>query len=404
MARRMAEQARAWTLMTAFLFIWTVVWQWRLHSNFVDFGNGIPSEPATHDGSLEYTSRSTTSNGNICPSALKIFDTATEIDIAIANNIQFHQQGGNLHSIEEYLNSHMDSTLQSLNVQFTPNGQDKPTENAIDYLQDHYKKNSVKRGGYGQPLPGDLSSSYGKNIINKALFENRWINVIEPPKRDRFFAGTGPVGPNCSRKVTFSEGTYEEKKLCVASKDAKQEESKEKQEECNILSIGSNDQWGFEEDVMQKLPGCITHTFDCTLKDMTPQKKPKTDNIKFYPYCIGSNDAQHPYLSYENIWSKTQIKTPPKLLKMDVEGFEYDVIHTMLSSDQSIWPEQIMMEVHWGTRMVDLPWMPRTRTAAEIALFFGELFNHGGYVVVDSKTFAKGCQPCMEVLLVRVVC
>ena len=27
-------------------------------------------------------------------------------------------------------------------------------------------------------------------------------------------------------------------------------------EECNIFSIGSNDQWGFENEVVQKLPNC----------------------------------------------------------------------------------------------------------------------------------------------------
>lgn len=64
---------------------------------------------------------------------------------------------------------------------------------------------------------------------------------------------------------------------------------------------------------------------------------------------------------------------------MDAEGFEYEVLDSILSSDPSLWPEQIMMEVHWVSRMVDLRWMTRTRTAAELTLFFGGLFNHGGY-------------------------
>ena len=164
---------------------------------------------------------------------------------------------------------------------------------------------------------------------------------------------------------------------------------------------------------MQKLSGCVTHTFDCTLKDNSPSHKPQSDDVTFYPYCIGSNpNAQPPYLTYERIWDAIKVHAtkrtkksppPPTLLKMDIEGFEYDVIQSILSSDSSIWPEQIMMEVHWATRMVDLPWMPRTRTAAEIALFFGGLFNFGGYIVVHSRTFT-GCEPCMEVLLVRAVC
>jgi len=386
-----------------FAIFHTTIARSNLVGNGYDVNYGWQPETMPVAGRQRYSA--TNNDFIICPSALKLFDNATEVVIAIANNIQFHQRGGNLHSIEKYLNSHMGSTLRSLNVQFTPKGEKNPTENAVEYLQDYYEKNNVARGGYGQPLPGALSSKYGNNIINQVLFEKRWINVVEPPILGRFDAGVGPVGPDCSHKVSFSEGTYEQKTICIVPKGDAQEQQqpKEEPEECNILSIGSNDQWGFEEEVMQKLPGCVTHTFDCTLKNMTPQKKPKTNNIKFYPHCIGSNDAQPPYLPYEKIWSATQTNTPPKLLKMDVEGFEYDVINTMLSSDQSIWPEQIMMEVHWATRMVDIPWMPRTRTAAEIALFFGELFNHGGYIVAHSSVF-PGCQPCMEVLLVRVMC
>lgn len=349
------------------------------------------------------SSRNNDAATSICPSALKLFDNLTEITIAIADNIHFHQRGGNLDSIEKYLNGHMQNTMNYLDVQFTPNGEKSPAGNAIQYLQDYYSKKTVKRGGYGQPLPGALSSKLGQKMIDNALFEKRWVNVIEPPKFERFLAGTGPVGPDCSHKITFAETTYEEKNLCIAQTD-NDNQQKEEEEECNIISIGSNDQWKFEEEVMQKLPGCVTHTFDCTLKDNTPRNKPKTDNVKFYPYCIGSNDAQPPYLPYHKIWEamQTSKKTPPKLLKMDVEGFEYDVLNTVLSSDPSIWPEQIMMEVHWASRMVDLPWMPRTRTAAEIALFFGGLFNHGGYIL-STSTFL-GCEPCMEILLIKAVC
>ena len=363
---------------------------------------------------------------NICPSALRLFNNTTELHLAIDKNIQFHQRGGNLASIEIYLNNNMQSTLDYLNVQFTPIGARSPTRNAIQYLHAYPKINTlVKRGGYGQPLPGSLSSAqYGPNIIKDAMFEKRWINVIEPPNHDRFYAGIGPVGPECSRRVTLSNGTYEEKNLCVSHmtniNDEQQQQRYMRQQhpqpvtaagDCNIISIGSNDQWGFENEVMQKLSGCVTHTFDCTLKDYTPMHKPQSDDVRFYPYCLGSTHAQPPYLTYQHIWYATQGQStqrtkktiPPTLLKMDIEGFEYDVIQSILSSDSSIWPEQIMMEVHWATRMVDLPWMPRTRTAAEIALFFGGLFNFGGYIVAHSRTFS-GCKPCMEVLLVRAVC
>jgi hypothetical protein len=39
-----------------------------------------------------------------------------------------------------------------------------------------------------------------------------------------------------------------------------------KEEECVIYSIGSDDSWGFEED-MAKRTKCRIETFDCTVRD-----------------------------------------------------------------------------------------------------------------------------------------
>ena len=72
-------------------------------------------------------------------------------------------------------------------------------------------------------------------------------------------------------------------------------------------------------------------------------------------------------------------------------------------SPPDIWPEQIMIEVHWATRMVEVPSMLRTRQALEISLLFGQLFTHGGYLPVKSKYFDPHCSTCLEVLLVRVL-
>jgi len=353
----------------------------------------------------------------ICPSALNIFANKSELELAIQKNVHFHQHGGNLHSIEQYLNSHMQSTLNRLGVEYSPKDDlNKPVPNAIEHLNEYYKKNQVARGGYGQPLPGKLSSPSSNNkIFRSALFEKRWINVIEPSTSQRFFVGIGPVGPNCSETVSFSKGTYEEKSLCVETKSQSHDNGRGERNdndddvdnmECHIVSIGSNDQWGFEEEVMKtpQLRGCVTHTFDCTLQNNKPKRKPQNDNVKFYPYCIGSEGQQPPYVPFDQMWNLTKTKQAPKFLKMDVEGFEYHVVlNSILSSDSSIWPEQIMMEIHWATRMVDLVWMPRTRTAAELALFFGVLFNRGGYILQQVK-YVRGCETCLEVLLVRAVC
>ena len=373
---------------------------------------------------------SSSNRHNLCQSTMKLFHNVTEVNLAIDANIHFHQRLGNLKTIMNYLNEYQQSTLDALNVQFLPKlSDDNDNRGMIEYLQEYYATNDVKRGGYGQPLPGSLSSKYSPKIIQDAMFEGRWINVIEPPTNERYTAGMGPMGPQCSNMVTFSPGTYEEKKLCIpiTASSLLLPSSRNNNEDCNILSIGSNDQWGFEIEVTQQLPGCVTHTFDCTLSDNTPKKKPMTDDINFYPYCISASENHLPnLLLYDKLWdavmtrqnsnnnntvesrtkqqSAAALISPPKLLKMDIEGYEFDVLHNLLSSsDSSIWPEQIMLEVHWATRMVGLQWMPRTLTAGELSLFFGGLFNFGGYMVVDAKK-VNGCQPCLEVLLVRVLC
>jgi hypothetical protein len=135
----------------------------------------------------------------------------------------------------------------------------------------------------------------------------------------------GNIGPDCANLMYFGKGTADEKVFCISSDELEEHEDKATAtvSSCNIYSIGSNDNWGFEEEVQQKLPHCDTHTFDCTLQNNTPKRKPQSDKVNFYPYCIGSNDAQLPYLSYQSLVETTQINNPPKLLKMDVEGCEY---------------------------------------------------------------------------------
>lgn len=196
--------------------------------------------------------------------------------------------------------------------------------------------------------------------------------------QQRFVVSVGPVVATCSNIMYFSEGKGDEKVFCTDSQLLGTSVDNDDSDECDIFSIGSNDNWGFESEALQKLPRCKTHTFDCTLRDNKPKKKPISDDVAFYPFCISANDSEGPYRSYQSLVSETNIKHPPKLLKMDIEGFEFDVLLSMLATNESMWPEQIMMEVHWSTRMVDVSSMLRTRQAAELSLFFGTLFTLGG--------------------------
>ncbi|KAL3792710.1 hypothetical protein ACHAW5_005815 [Stephanodiscus triporus] len=123
--------------------------------------------------------------------------------------------------------------------------------------------------------------------------------------------------------ITLSPGSYEGKNLCVAAAQKQKEQSQlTAGDECQHPFYGSNDQWGFEIDITKNFSGCVTQTFDRTLKDDTPKQK---------AVMTGKTETATNYL--------------PKLLKMDIEGFEFDVLRNMLSSPTSLWPEQIMLEV-----------------------------------------------------------
>jgi len=61
------------------------------------------------------------SGKSVCKSAIKLFKNMTELRLAIDRQIEFHQRGGNLISIEKYLNDQMQSTLDRLELEFVPN-------------------------------------------------------------------------------------------------------------------------------------------------------------------------------------------------------------------------------------------------------------------------------------------
>lgn len=177
-------------------------------------------------------------------------------------------------------------------------------------------------------------------------------------------------------------------------------------------------------------------SFDCTLRNGKPRRKPKDEQIKFYNFCLDGethNDSQgHRYLSYHDLLQEAglltlpdqennnndddipRLKAPLLALKIDVEGFEYDVFTQMIqsehkalarssSSSSSLLPQQIMVELHWGTRMTGIPWMPRVRTSGEIALFMTMMFQGGGYIPI-LQDFSPGCNTCMEVVFFKVQC
>ena len=78
---------------------------------------------------------------------------------------------------------------------------------------------------------------------------------MESVSLDKWEAAIGPIGPLCKsidRIQTRKEKHYEDKFMCSFY-------DLNASSHCNIMSIGSNDQWGFETEVMS-VTGCHTHT------------------------------------------------------------------------------------------------------------------------------------------------
>eukprot|EP00928_Gymnodinium_smaydae_P044721 TRINITY_DN29843_c0_g1_i1.p1 TRINITY_DN29843_c0_g1~~TRINITY_DN29843_c0_g1_i1.p1 ORF type:complete len:276 (+),score=12.54 TRINITY_DN29843_c0_g1_i1:470-1297(+) len=267
-----------------------------------------------------------------------------------------------------------------------------------------------QRNGYDQrKLPGSFHHPSGElGIIHQNMF---LLSVVEPIN-GRWDVGLGPIANHICKSVDKIEGGrgYDSKYMCSFD-DLKRDvnistRGESARGECDVISIGSNGQWGFELH-MTKAAGCIMHTFDCTVKDSL---KPNNDNIHFYPYCIASvNDERKQYRTYSKLIHTANMTKPPVLFKIDVEGFEYEVMTQMLqeardSGTTALLPAQVSIELHYATRMLNIPWKLRSLTAAEITLFMGMMYNRGGYLPVLAEKIGRGCHSCVEVLFARVFC
>jgi len=364
---------------------------------------------------------------DVCLNTKHLLADMNVIKAAYNDLEDFHNGGRNFRTIGNYLNRNVDATLKLLNVTFTPEGAheplspDKSISNEITALL--LEKDKEKRGGYDlRTLPGRYNHNGHDMIFRGDPKKYRQIfDVVEPidyARRGgtRWSEGLGPVPELCRNlhiieppKEKFNRHTFETKFMCsVPNATRSDSKNNEKEEDCDIISIGSNREWGFENTIAATT-NCKTHTFDCTTA-LNP-KKPAVESIKYYPYCIDKENQERDgreYITYSNMINKIGLKKAPDLFKMDVEGFEYDAFAHMLqeaeiTGTKHLLPSQISVELHYITRMYDLPWHLRILQAGEIAMFVGMMYNRGGYVLVNTKYF-KRCGSCVEVLFVRVFC
>ena len=234
----------------------------------------------------------------------------------------------------------------------------------------------------------------------------------------------GPVGPRCFdlEKYGVSHGATksgssifdtERKMACGLTRAGPN---------CTVVSIGSNDQWSFEEDVVRHTQ-CRIHVFDCTVRPSVRVPPAISHRVVLHRFCIGTppppdrrqvlvvpnevwskrrwetSTTADAFRSYEELLQVAHLRSPPTLLKMDAEGFEWSALAMILGSDGRNAPEQLAVELHFQTQFPALSWFGRLKSPAEI-LALGDSLVRAGYYLV-SREDNRACKWCTEVLYVR---
>lgn len=178
--------------------------------------------------------------------------------------------------------------------------------------------------------------------------------------------------------------------------------------DCVVYSLGSNGDFSFEEDVLARTT-CTVVTFDCTSVARSVGAR-----HKFVGKCLGSEMrmAADPasWITLEAAMeSMGHVKL--SLLKIDVEGAEFDVLSAWALDSLSL-PRHIAMELHyddlyWGTPAArnssdisNLIWPLHKMRLADLALFMSHV-SGAGYGIV-SREDNDASPHCSELTLLRV--
>ena len=93
------------------------------------------------------------------------------------------------------------------------------------------------------------------------------------------------------------------------------------------------------------------------------------------------------------------LTTAPALLKMDAEGYEWTTLQDIVSTNPTLVPQQLAVEMHFQTQMPGLPWFGRLKSPAEI-LALGNALARAGYLFVRHARHTA-CRHCKEVVFLK---
>lgn len=185
---------------------------------------------------------------------------------------------------------------------------------------------------------------------------------------------------------------------------------------CSIISIGSNNEWEYEDDIFDHMP-CEIHVFDCTVQNPTPPEKlAKSPRFFFHKLCVGAEDNK---ASGTATWKTMAMLAthngarPLLSLKMDIEGWEFEALTQLTSPEMArlrLIPMQIAAEVHQMSLIRYNPPQYRrtgphspycTVTTQQIRDLVVTLMSSQGYLLADRNDNPL-CDTCSEVVFLHV--
>jgi hypothetical protein len=230
---------------------------------------------------------------------------------------------------------------------------------------------------------------------DKLQSHERFTHPVEPPGHARFgiFQPFISCPPSSDLRRIGDDGDGG-KWLCLP---------KHLKAPCLIISLCSNGQFDFEQAVLDVFP-CEVHTFDCT---STPQTLEARHH--FHKLCIGK--PAHGFVSLDEAVRLTGFSSLD-LLKMDIEGYEFDVVSSWEAGSRSL-PKQLSVELHYQDLYYGTPaWKDTSRLSlfswpgisevglAQLSLFFAHLAGLGyGVVAQEVNELSEHCSEFTMILV-----
>ena len=192
---------------------------------------------------------------------------------------------------------------------------------------------------------------------------------LQYPHDHERFAMLGPVGPDCGALLEkYGEGDGEKRacglkhQLLVAEPGGFVNNSGAGaggDGRFVIVSIGSHNEWGFEESIFHAMPGCVIHTFDCTVGEEARPPAEIAERVTLHRFCISAVDNDEAsnitrIMSWRGVMNMLGVLEPPLFLKMDIEGYRDEYCVEKHRGGGFLLPVQIAFELHYQTSMQSL--------------------------------------------------